>query len=112
MTLIHGLPRFTARARSSEFTLAHMITAADLCQTVALEHLPASTSTWPPDVPMSPVTPCAPGRANSSTSSKPPTTGPTSPPSAAASTSIPSATAPPACPSPPPLMKSMPPTPA
>ncbi|QQT69945.1 DUF222 domain-containing protein [Brevibacterium casei] len=40
VTLIHGLPRFTARARSSEFTLAHMITAADLCQTVALEHLP------------------------------------------------------------------------
>ncbi|MFF8893802.1 HNH endonuclease signature motif containing protein [Brevibacterium casei] len=40
VTLIHGLPRFTARARSGEFTLAHMITAADLCQTVAFEHLP------------------------------------------------------------------------
>ncbi|QQT70716.1 HNH endonuclease [Brevibacterium casei] len=40
VTLVHGLPRFTARARSGEFTLAHMITAADLCQTVALEHLP------------------------------------------------------------------------
>ncbi|MCT1449021.1 hypothetical protein M3G43_17375, partial [Brevibacterium casei] len=40
VTLVHGLPRFTARARSGEFTLAHMITAADLCQTVAFEHLP------------------------------------------------------------------------
>lgn len=40
MTIIHGLPRFAARVRAGEFTQAHVLTVADLCQTVAFRHLP------------------------------------------------------------------------
>lgn len=40
MTIIHGLPRFAARVRAGEFTQSHVLTVADLCQTVAFRHLP------------------------------------------------------------------------
>lgn len=40
MTLIFGLPRFTARALDGQFTHAQVVAVADLCQTVAFRHLP------------------------------------------------------------------------
>lgn len=40
MTLVHGLPRFLARAKTGAYTMEHIDTAARLCRTVAFEHLP------------------------------------------------------------------------
>lgn len=40
MTLVHGLPLFTDRARAGEFALAHVQVVTDLCRTVALRYLP------------------------------------------------------------------------